>query len=100
MFVPATFLFRVAYPCREVKKVPLTKENRLLDLPEECRLEPIAALEGKRAFADVRIAWNELGMGVQVEVRGKEQLPQGDAERVRGSDGLTFWVDTRDSRTS
>ena len=51
-------------------------------------------------YADVRLAWNELGIGFQVEVLGKEQLPQGDASRVRGSDGVTLWLDTRDSRTS
>jgi hypothetical protein len=100
MFVPATFLFRIAYRCRHVKKMPREREDRLLDLPEACRLEDIAAMEGKKSFADVRLAWNELGLGLQVEVKGKEQLPQGDAARVRGSDGVTFWLDTRDSRTS
>src|SRR5262249_36148937 len=44
--------------------------------------------------------WIELGLAVQAEVRGKEQDPQGDAARPRGSDGLTVWIDTRDSRTS
>ena len=57
-------------------------------------------MDEPRNFADVRLAWNELGLGVQVEVRGKEQLPQGDAARPRGSDGVTLWIDTRDARTS
>jgi hypothetical protein len=35
-----------------------------------------------------------------VEVRGKDQAPQGDAGRPRGSDGATLWIDTRDARTS
>ncbi len=100
MFVPPTFLFRVAYPCPYQKALPGRDADRLLDLPEGCRLENLSGMEGKRAYADVRLAWNELGLGVQVEVTGKEQLPQGDAERVRGSDGVTFWLDTRDSRTS
>jgi hypothetical protein len=100
VFVPATFLFRVAYPCCHVKNLPRPDADRLLGLPEACRLEHIGAMEGKRAFAELRLAWNELGVGVQAEVRGKEQLPQGDAARVRGADGLTLWLDTRDSRTS
>jgi hypothetical protein len=51
-------------------------------------------------FADVCLAWNELGLGVQVEVRGKERLPEGDESRPRSSDGVTIWIDTRDARTS
>ena len=98
--VPHRFLFRMAHPCRYVKKMPREDEDRLLDLPESCRLDNFAAMDEQRNFADVRLAWNELGVGVQVEVRGKEQTPQGDASRPRASDGLTLWIDTRDSRAS
>jgi len=98
--LPHRFLFRVAHPCRHVKGVPHEDGDRLLDLPESCRLENFAAMDGKRNFADVRLAWNELGLAVQAEVRGKEQAPQGHEARPRGSDGVTLWVDTRDARTS
>jgi hypothetical protein len=98
--IPYRFLFRVAYACRYLKDLPREDDDRLLDLPESCRLDNFAAMDGRSNFADVRLAWNELGLGVQVEVKGKEQLPQGDAARLRGSDGLTLWLDTRDARTS
>jgi len=98
--IPHRFLFRIAYPCRYVKKLPREDEDRLLDLPESCRLDNFAAMDDQRNFADLRLAWNELGIGVQVEVRGKEQAAQGDAARPRASDGLTLWIDTRDSRAS
>jgi hypothetical protein len=98
--VPNRFLFRVAHPCRHVKAMPREDGDRLLDLPEACRVENFAAMEERSNFADVRLAWNELGLGLQVEVSGKEQLPQGDATRPRASDGVTLWVDTRDARTS
>ncbi|MCC6418138.1 MAG: hypothetical protein IT429_07785 [Gemmataceae bacterium] len=98
--VPHRFLFRVAYPCRYVKDVPREEDDRLLELPEACRLDNFAAMDGQRNFADVRLAWNELGFAVQVEVRGKEQAPQGHESRPRGSDGATVWIDTRDARTS
>jgi hypothetical protein len=98
-FVPPSFLLRVAHSCVYLKAIP-GKGERLLDLPEACRLENLTALDGRKSFADVRLAWNELGLGIQVEVRGKEQLPQGDATRLRGSDGVTLWLDTRASRTS
>jgi hypothetical protein len=48
----------------------------------------------------VRLAWNELGLGLQVEVRGKAEVPRGDESRPRSSDGVTLWLDTRDARTS
>jgi hypothetical protein len=98
--VPHRFLLRVSHPCRYLKGIPREDDDRLLDLPESCRLENFAAMDGAVNFADVRVAWNEFGLGVQAEVRGKERLPQGDAARPRGSDGLTFWIDTRDARTS
>src|SRR5947207_13785634 len=98
--IPNRFLFRVAYPCRFIKAVPREDDDRLLDLPENCRLDNFAAMDDRRNFADVRLAWNELGLGLQLELRGKGQSPQGDASRPRSSDGVTLWIDTRDSGTS
>ena len=45
------------------------------------------------------LAWNDFGLAVQVEVRGKSQPLVGDADKPSGSDGLRLWIDTRDSRT-
>jgi hypothetical protein len=98
--VPARFLFRVAYPCRYVKQMPGEEGDAVVDLPESCRIDNFAAMEGQKNFADVRLAWNELGLGLQVEVKGKKEPPQGDDARPRGSDGITLWIDTRDARTS
>jgi hypothetical protein len=98
--IPHRFLVRVAHPCRYLAGIPHEDADFLLDLPEAYRLENFAAMDEHRNFADVRLAWNEFGLGVQVEVKGKEQLPQGDVSRPRGSDGVTLWIDTRDARTS
>ena len=49
---------------------------------------------------DVRAITADEIRRVQVEVRGKEQPPQGHEARPRASDGVTLWVDTRDARTS
>lgn len=95
--VPHRFLFRVAYPCLHVDGIPRDEDDRLLDLPPACHF---AAMDSQRNFADVRLAWNELGIGFQVAVSGKDQLPQGDASRPRSSDGVSLWIDTRDARTS
>jgi hypothetical protein len=98
--IPHRFLFRVAYPCVHVPAMPSEDDDSLLDLPETCRLDNFAALDERRNFADVRLAWNEGGLGLQVEVKGKDKPPAGDVNRPRVSDGVTLWIDTRDARTS
>src|SRR5438128_1528969 len=98
--IPSPFLFRVAYPCRYRKGIPSEDADRLLDLPPACRIDNFADMQERKNHADVRLAWNEFGLGVQAEVKGKEQEPQGNAQRLRSSDGLTVWIDTRDARTS
>src|SRR5262245_16541659 len=100
MLIPHRFLFRVAYPCRYIKAIPHAKGDRLLDLPSECRIDNFAGVDDERNFAEVSLGWNDQGIGVQVEVKGKEQPPQGDGSRPRSSDGVTVWIDTRDARTS
>ncbi len=96
--VPNRFLFRVAYPCRYVAGIPREDDDDLLGLSEECRVPSFAALDDARDFADLRLAWNESGLGIRVEVRGKDQPPRGDSAQPRGSDGLSLWIDTRDAR--
>src|SRR5437762_8896034 len=94
--VPPRFLLRIAHPCRYAKGVPRDDDDRLLDLPESYRLDNFAAADGRTNFADVRIAWNELGVALQVAVTGKDQPPQGDVDRPKHSDGVARWLDTRD----
>jgi hypothetical protein len=97
--IPHRFLFRFAHPCRYRKDMPL-RGDRLLDLDDSHALDNHASLDEKKNFATVRLAWNEMGLGVQLDVRGKENAPQADVSRPRGSDGITLWLDTRDSRAS
>jgi hypothetical protein len=98
--LPHRFLFRITYSCRYVKKVPREKGDSLLELPEDCRLDNLSAIDEARNFADVRLAWNDLGLGLQAQVTGKDQELRGDSTRPRGSDGVTLWIDTRDARAS
>jgi hypothetical protein len=98
--IPNRFYFRMSYPCRFVKQMPLDDEgDSLLDLSESCRIDNFAAMDGQRNFAEVRLAWNDAGLGLEVNVKGKEQTPQGDSSRPRSSDGVTLWLDTRGDRT-
>jgi hypothetical protein len=98
--IPHRFLVRVTHPCVYAKAIPQRKDTRLLDLAADYQIENFGGMDGLKNFADVRLAWNELGIGLQVEVRGKQQLPSGNIERPRGSDGVTLWIDTRDARAS
>lgn len=98
--LPTAFLFRVALPCRYVKNMPRDKGDELLGLAANCTLENVARMDGGKDFAEVRTGWNESGIGVRIEIRGKKETPQGDIDRPRASDGVTIWIDTRDSRTS
>lgn len=99
-FVPQRFLFRLALPCQYQPDLPIQGGDDLLDLPESCRIDSFGALDDQRDFADVRLAWNEQGLALQVEVCGKDQVPVGDAARPNLADGLTLWLDTRDARAS
>jgi len=98
--VPHRFLCRVAHPCRYLRQMPREDKDRLLELGAEHRIENFAGPDEPSDFATVCLAWNELGLGVQVEVRGKENPPVGDVSRARSSDGFTLWLDTRDARAS
>src|SRR4051812_19564003 len=97
--VPNRFLFRVRNVCPYIAGIP-DDDEELFRLPETCRIDNLADMDGKENFADVRLAWNEGGIAIQAEVRGKDNLPTGDATKPRLSDGLSLWIDTRDSRTS
>lgn len=96
--VPHRFLFRVAHPCPYIKDMP--KGERLFELTASARIDNLSGMDEEKNFAELSLAWNEAGLAVQVEVRGKDNLPQGDASRPRSSDGFTLWLDMRDARTS
>lgn len=97
--IPNRFLFRVSHPCPYVGGIP-DDDDELFRLGESCRLTSFAEMDQRREFADLRLAWNEEGLAVQLEVRGKDRVPEGDASKPRHSDGLSLWIDTRDSRGS
>src|SRR4051812_4093586 len=99
-YVPHRLLFRMAITCRYVPGTPDLQGDELVSLPEECSIPSFAALEGKADFADLRLAWNDDGLAIQLEIRGKEQPAAGDIRRPGSADGLTLWLDTRDARAS
>ena len=64
-------------------------------LDESYALPLLAELDGRPAFAEVRMAWSPEGLVWQVAVAGKTQPPWCRDSRLDDSDGLQVWVDTR-----
>ncbi len=98
LLVPARFLVRVCHPCPYVAALP--SDDPLCDLPAAGRLLTLAGIDGRTDFADVRVGWNESGLGLSATISGKAKPPEADADRPHGGDGLTLWLDTRDARAS
>lgn len=95
--IPSTFLFRMAIDCHhcDAKWTP-----RGFDLEEKHVIPSFRAeLEEGPHFADFRIGWNETGIYVSLRTTGKNQSPWCRESRVEDSDGLSLWLDTRDTQT-
>lgn len=95
--VPNQFLFRFAYRCRYRKK--FAGGARIVDLPADYRVPYYGAMDGQRPFAELRMAWNETGLAIVCQTSLKEEPIYGEPGRQTGCDGLSFWLDTRDTRT-
>lgn len=95
--LPQAFWFNVAIGCPQAKGRPYAQaKSRLLNLPESCRLPDFGPLEGKTAWADVRVAWNPGGFAIMIEAEGAR--PVSFAEQPEGAYGFQVWIDTRDTR--
>lgn len=66
-----------------------------LDLDASYRLPDLSALDGRKCFADVRMAWSAEGLAWQVRVSGKSPPVWERGARLDASDGLQVWIDTR-----
>lgn len=64
-------------------------------LDDSYGLPALGELDGRPAFAQVRMAWGAAGLVWQVAVDGKTQPPWCRDSRLEDSDGLQVWVDTR-----
>ena len=96
--VPHRFLFRYSIPVRKIARLP-KKGSQLLNLPGKCTLPDFGELDDHPAFGDVRIAWNDRGLGVSATVSGKKHPVICDAALPDESDGLQLWIDTRNTQS-
>ena len=96
--LPQSFWFRTAFACPRVEGIPRDK-GRLLDLGAACALPDLGLWEGQPSWVEARVGWNDAGLGLGFEIRGKVGAIGGDEGPAMSRDGVQVWVDTRDTRT-
>lgn len=96
--VPPGFLFRWSFTAKKIDKLPRAT-GRLLDLPEECLLPSLGELDQQADFARIKLAWNEKGFGVSVEVTGRKRPLEIPRELTGHPDAVSLWFDTRNTQT-
>ncbi len=95
--IPPAFLFRMALPVRKAPKLPRSG-SAPLQLTADYALTDIGELAQGKRFGELRLAWNEKGLGCRVEVTGKKYSPRCDYAQLLNSDGLNLWIDTRSTQ--
>ncbi|MEZ6119867.1 MAG: hypothetical protein R3C28_25315 [Pirellulaceae bacterium] len=57
-----------------------------------------AELDNGPLFGDFRLAWSATGLWIDLRVSGKKQTPWCRETRLEDSDGLSIWLDTRNTQ--
>lgn len=96
--VPSPLLFRFTLPVPRVDRLPRT-QSPVLALSESCRIPFPSTLDGTPSRAELRMAWNPLGLAVSITVSGKSSWPRCSPESVLSSDGVQVLIDTRDTQS-
>ena len=92
--IAPSFLFRFSVPCL-VKDSIWSKDE--LELPDTHRIPNFGELDGRAAFADVRLGWSAEGIAFSMRVVGKKQSVWCRDSRIDDSDGISILVDSRDT---
>ncbi len=91
--LPATCLFRFSVPCHKLERCAVD-----IELAEPYRIASFGELDGRQAFADLRLGWHPDGMVVSLRINGKQQPPWCNEARPGESDHLSLFVDTRNTQ--
>jgi len=101
--IPPPFLFRFSIPVRELEQIPFTGKKAgaefALNLPPDCTLPDFAEFEQRKSFGELRLAWNNNGLGFSIQVSGKKEAVRSKPENPWESDSLHVWIDTRNTQT-
>ncbi len=105
--LPGGFLFRYEFEAQRLhrepgRKGPLPNLDHLEPLPHLASLSQTTGAPPADPFARLRLGWHETGLAVQLDVTGKTQplnSTAATAATAATSDGLTLWIDTRNTQT-
>jgi len=95
--IPNRLLCDFEFPLR-YRSAPPGVTGDLDDWDAAYLLPNLGALDGQQPFGQVFAAWNEQGLYVAVEVRGKRRKLRCDPKEFWKSDHLRLCVDFRDTR--
>jgi len=87
------FLFRFGVTC---PRVEMEWTGQSIALPDSARIPSFATLDGRRPFAELRVAHNAQGLLFSLRVEGRKTPVWCRASRWEDSDGLSLWIATRD----
>lgn len=99
MLLPTTFLFHYQITVGRRSDLPKSK-GKLLDLSDESRLPWLICQPEKTPFADVRLAWNDNGLALQVEVSSRSVPLNHPGLGQKNQPAISLWFDTRPSPDS
>ena len=91
--IPKNLLFRYRLNCPQFTG----KVTKKFNLDDSCQLPHLGSFEAQHNFADVRVGWHETGFLITVAVTTKNQALWCRHSELLDSDGLQFWIDTRDT---
>ena len=91
--IPRNLLFRYRFKCNRIKKIATKFEQ----FPESNQIPMLGRLEGQTEFAKLRCGWNDDSFAVAFRIQGKKQALWCRPNQPLESDGVQFWIDTRDT---
>jgi hypothetical protein len=94
MIVPPSFLFQYSMAVPRVEAIP-RKKGSLLQLDDGCSLFVPGSMNDTDNAFGLRMAWNQEGLGIELDMPGKKLPPAGRHKDLKNSDYISLFVDTR-----
>lgn len=92
--IPASFLFQYSVAIPRIAELPRRKGS-VLQLPPESAVFVPRLLNGDTNNFELRMAWNEHGVGVSLRISGRRLPVTGRSDDLKHSDHLQLMIDTR-----
>ncbi|MFM7036939.1 MAG: hypothetical protein ACKO2L_04385 [Planctomycetaceae bacterium] len=92
--IPASFLFQYQLTLPRLDEMPRSR-GRLLGLQNSPELFVPSRLNDETTPVRIRAAWNPRGLGLLLQIRGRQHSPAGRWKDPQNSDWIHILVDTR-----